>query len=192
MPPTNTNWANLKEAISLDEKPTWWALFFATLVIPNAVAILTNVWTGSGYLSSVGVALGCFVLMQIIFGIVLLRKESKNRSAVGLLADVNEERCLRDSVLLELKRRTEAFKLVRLAFERLSQVPCTASISVSENDWYEKAFCRGLNPVMKPLVDNVQLVLGVKSQRFSLEIFLCGGATQFPTTRSNMLLLCHS
>ncbi len=169
-------WADIKRA-AVASRFLFIALStMAAVILPIAESALVNRWTSlsgeaatAASASSVMVALACIAVshLALVVGLIWLGRVSGPAAAVEAM-DLGERL---QRVEAELRRRDEAYRMVRLCFVRMNEGTCALSGDGPEQ-LCAADFADRLKLVLGPVLENVSTVLGVSGVKFTLEVYL--------------------
>jgi hypothetical protein len=168
----NPYWTSIERLLRHAQNLRLAALVAVAVFFPAIESFLTNKWTSA----SADVAEAYRILF---FGTVAVH-------AIVAMILVLQERCSEPQTLLarahllhdevadlrrELVRRHQTNEMVREAFDLLRQQTCTIEYSADRRAWCFGGFHRGLEPILRPFLDRLDVALGVRSGKFTLEVY---------------------
>jgi len=166
----NKFWTLLSSQMKLSLYHRWVLVLLVSVVFPFVESILTSVLCGTSPPHGVGSFLGLTVLVHVVLAIIVLAGETTSSLQLTARAvEVSEDcaQCKREQV-----RREEAYRMVRQAFESLNTQTCSMDAQASpDSHLCEQPLCKALEPIMAEFIKNIQVVFGVTSAHYSLEVY---------------------
>jgi hypothetical protein len=143
----------------------WLLALFTGGVFPIIEGLLASLTTAvpSPYGWIPGAVLAIIGLLHV--GLLAIQLFSTDTSAARGLADALELERDSETPRRELRRRTEAYRMIRSAIETLNLQTC------QHEPTRQDAFARGVDPIIRAVTCNIRTTLGVTSNEFTLEIW---------------------
>lgn len=147
-------------------------IVLVSAIFPIVENVLTSKWFGSPAAPLAGWCLLLVGCLHLLFTLLVIINEGSRRP--DYLAQAAEDAETLRKTRAELARRENAYKLVRQAFDQLNASACDVSFGTRDAKCNE-GYRRGLEPILNALVDNGDVILGVSSRRFSLQVAFRNG-----------------
>jgi len=165
----------LKTVLSLDKYNHIWLQIATMFIFPVTEAVLASVVASTIYSnSSLTMPLICLLAVfipHLVLGVILInRSNSLPPSIVAEALEDHERLCTAEN---ELLRRNESYKMVRAAFDALNTETCKL------DEWCEDEFEICLHPIIQPLMNNINTILGVSGSQYTFELHLKCDAIYF-------------
>ena len=184
----NKFWGALKTRLDWGARRSMWQIFAAAILFPIAENILMNLWTGApagqGYIP--GWTL--FAVVLVHFPLAALIIASETNSPEKALADAVEVQEELTAMKKELKRRTDAYRMVVSAVQAFNSEVCHIDPYNYDPLCKVVSYEDGLKPVMMKFIQNINTTLGVTSHQFSLEVYLIPGVR---VAKRGPCIACH-
>ncbi len=158
--------AELKGQIDQDHPFRPWILVFTTIVFPLFEAVLVNMWTSAGLRGTAGPSLIVVGILHLVLGSIVIYQEFKLKSPLRVLADAADLADAHASVERELDRRVKTYRMFRDAIEEMNAQVCSVQNTGATYD-------AALRPIIKRFLDSICESIGVCSNRYTLEVYLC-------------------
>jgi len=188
MKESNPFWQPIQNALFWAKTKSVIVVLLIAVAFPLAEAIFVNLWTAAppDHANAFLIALGVLAVFHAVLTLVAVVEEVRSRSETILPKAFQLEE---DSEKLEreLKRREMKNKLVRLAFDRVNLQACEIEYSPSADAWCLGGFAKGLAPIIEPFMDQLDSTLGVRGNRFSVEVYFQRGTVPVQGCKND----CH-
>lgn len=155
----------LKRQIDRDSRFSPWMLILGTIVLPILEAILVNLWTGANMKGPAGPCLGVIALFHLIIGGLLIWNEINSKNPLRVLADAADLADTNCSTERELNRRVQTYRMFRDAIEEMNAQVCAVQDT-------GQGFDQTLRPIIKRFLNSICEIIGVCSNRYTLEVYL--------------------
>jgi hypothetical protein len=156
-------------------------ILVTTAVLPIAEGVLTNMWSSAAKADkgTIWTVLLTVAAIHLLLAAILLIGELIGPEVkLARAAEVQEEsKALRG----ELRRREEAYRMVRECLTMLTRITCDLPVVAEKktpvthperDTWCQAGFETGLRPVVDAIMANIATTLGVVSTRFTIEAYL--------------------
>ncbi len=188
---SSKSWRNLKKFLAATGKRNWVISGAVSILFPIVECVLVNYYTSSQSVdakTAILVALCLVALVHLCLALTMIHERALVPQSV--LARVVELEQSNKHQRSEFARREKTSRLLRDAFQRLNLQTCSIQ---ANNYWCVGGYQAQLMPVLEPLLNDIDVALGVRSPRYSLEAYFLEGAvpTVNPHQRSYNSLFQH-
>lgn len=183
----NKYWALLSSQLKHTVYHRWVLVLLSSVACPLVEGVLASILTGASPPQyALWLLFGTMCVHAVVVVVVLAGEHTSSLQLTASAVEVTEDckQCKREQA-----RREEAYRMVRRAFESLNTQTCSMDPQFSVGGHLcEQPLCKAIEPIMTEFIRNIQVVFGVTSAQYSLEVYYAQGILP---RRDNIAAVMH-